>query len=164
MKPIIAAVVFLVLVLFGVFAFWEWSFCRFYIGPNEMAVITAKNGDVLPPGQILAKAGQRGVREEVLGEGRHFLNPISFDHQIVRAIVISPGKIGIVTSKVGKDLPEGEFLANAGQKGIWRRPLGPGKYRFNPVGYHVEIIAALSVPIGYVGCVTSLAGTQAPEG
>ena len=164
MKTGIAAVIVLVVLLFGAGEFWEWSFCRFYVAPNEMAVITAKNGEALPPGQILAKAGQRGVQEEVLGEGRHFLNPVSYDHQIVPAIVIPPGKIGIITSKVGTDLPEGEFLADPGQKGIWRRPLGPGKYRFNPIGYNVEVIDALSVPIGYVGVVTSLAGTQAPEG
>lgn len=164
MKTSIAIVAFLLLVLFGIIEFWEWSFCRFYVGPSEMAVITAKNGEALPSGEILARAGQRGVQEDVLGEGRHFLNPISYEHKIVPVITIAPGKIGIVTSKVGKDLPEGEFLADQGQKGIWRRPLGPGKYRFNPVGYQVDIIDALSVPIGYVGVVTSLSGTQAPEG
>ena len=38
-------------------------------------------------------------------------------------MIIPPGKIGVVTSKVGKELPEGEFLADAGQKGIWRTVL-----------------------------------------
>ena len=46
-----------------------------YVGPDQMAVITAKTGDALPPGQILAKKGQQGIQEDVLGEGRHFLNP-----------------------------------------------------------------------------------------
>src|ERR1700722_20315155 len=147
MKTGVATSVFLVLVFFFVYEFFEWSVCRFYVGPNEMAVITAKGGDPLPPGQILAKAGQRGVQEDVLGEGRHFLNPISFEHNIVPFNTIAPDKIVIVTSKVGRDLPEGEFLANAGEKGIWRRPLGPGKYRLNPAGYKVDIIDALSVPI-----------------
>src|SRR5205823_11546161 len=72
-------------------------------------------------------------------------------------------KIGIVTSKVGNNLPEGEFLAKPGEKGIWRNVLGAGKYRFNPVGYQIDIVDALSVPIGYVGVVTSLSGEQAPE-
>lgn len=164
MKHSIGILVLLALAIAGVAGFWEWSFCRFYVGPNKMAVITAKNGEPLPPGQILAGPGQRGVREDVLGEGRHFLNPISYDRSVVPAVIIPAGKIGIVTSKVGKDLPEGEFLAEPGQKGIWRPVLGPGKYRLNPVGYQVDVVGALSVPIGYVGVVTSLSGQQAPEG
>ena len=151
-------------VFFGVWEFWQWSFCRFYVGPGEIAVITAKNGAPLPPGQILAQKGQRGVQEDVLAEGRHFLNPIAYDHEILPAISVPPGKVGIVTSKGGKDLPAGDFLAAAGQKGIWKQVLGPGRYRLNPMGYDVKIIDAISIPIGYVGVVTSLSGTQAPEG
>ena len=150
--------------ILGAWAFWQWSFCRFYVGPGKLAVITAKSGEPLPPGQILAKKGQRGVQEEVLAEGRHFLNPIAYDHEIVPAILVPPGKVGIVTSKVGSDLAASEFLANAGQKGIWRQALGPGRYRLNTVGYKVEIVDAISIPIGYVGVVTSLSGSQAPEG
>jgi len=164
MKTSSALLALLILVILAISGLWEWSFCRFYVGPNEMAVITAKNGDPLPPGQILAKHGQRGVQEDVLSEGRHFLNPINFEHTIVPVTIIPPGKAGIVTSKVGKDLPEGEFLAEPGQKGIWRAVLGPGKYRINPVGYKIDMIDALSIPIGYVGVVTSLSGEQAPEG
>lgn len=144
--------------------FWMWGFCRFYVAPDQMAVITAKSGSSLPPGQLLATRGQKGVQEQVLGEGRHFRNPILFEHKVVPVTVIPPGKIGVVTAKVGEDLPEGEFLAAPGQKGIWRQTLGPGKYRFNPVGYEIEIADAISIPIGYVGVVTSLSGRQAPEG
>jgi hypothetical protein len=104
------------------------------------------------------------VQEEVLGEGRHFLNPVAFEHRIQPVITIPPGKVGVVTSKVGADLPQGEFLADAGQKGIRRGVFGPGRYRINPYGYQVDIADAISVPIGYVGVVTSLAGAKAPEG
>lgn len=143
---------------------WEWGFCRFYVSPDEMAVITAKSGDALLPGQILAKENQMGIQENVLGEGRHFLNPYSYDRQIMPVITIPPGKIGVVTAKVGSELPQGEFLANEGQKGILKRVLGPGKYRLNPVGYEVKLEDAIVIPIGYVGVITSLSGRQAPEG
>lgn len=143
---------------------WTWGFCRFYVGPDQMAIITAKSGASLPPGQILAKAGEKGVQEIVLGEGRHFLNPYLYEYEIREVVLIPAGKIGIVTSKVGDDLPEGEFLASPGQKGIWRQVLGPGKYRMNPVGYRIDIVDATSIPIGYDGVVTSLSGRQAPEG
>ena len=139
---------------------WEWGFCRFYVEPDEMAVITAKTGQELPSGQILAKKGQRGILEDVLGEGRHFLNPWLYEHDIRPVVAIPPGKVGIVTSKVGADLPEGEFLAERGQKGIWRNVLGPGKYRMNPAGYQIDVLDAISIPIGYDGVVTSLSGQQ----
>ena len=139
---------------------WQWGFCRFYVAPGQMAVVTAKSGDPLPPGQILAKPGQRGIREQVLGEGRHFLNPWLYDYKIVPIIAIPPGKVGVVTSKVGAELPPGEFLAEPGQKGIWRAVLGPGKHRLNPYGYQIDIADAISIPVGYVGVVTSLSGKQ----
>lgn len=160
MKTSLKMALTLVAVVLGIWLAWEWLFCRFYVGPDEMAVLTAKTGEALPPGQILAKAGQRGILEDVLGEGRHFRNPWLFERRIMPVTVIPPGKVGVVTSKVGDPLPEGEFLAERGQKGIWRNLLGPGKYRLNPAGYQIDIVDAISIPIGYDGVVTSLSGTQ----
>ena len=164
MKKIISAVISIVVVLVALQFMWLWGFCRFYVGPNEMAIITAKNGEALEPGQILAREDQKGIREETLAEGRHFLNPIFYEREIVGVTLIEPGKVGVVTSKVGGKLPAGEFIAERGQKGIWRSVLGPGKYRMNPYGYNIEIVDAISIPIGYDGVITSLAGEQAPSG
>ncbi|HHX98081.1 MAG TPA: SPFH domain-containing protein [Kiritimatiellia bacterium] len=162
MKTAFQMLVTLALVVACVWLVWEWGFCRFYVRPDEMAVLTAKTGSKLPVGQILAKPGQRGVQEDVLGEGRHFRNPWLFERQILPVTWVPPGKVAVVTSKVGEPLPPGEFLAERGQKGIWRNVLGPGKYRINPVGYQIDIVDAISIPIGYDGVVTSLSGTQAP--
>ena len=133
---------------------WLWGFCRFYVGPNEMAIVTAKIGDPLEPGQILARPGQKGIREETLGEGRHFLNPVLYEWEIVAVTIVDPGKVAVVTSKIGEKLGEGEFIAERGQKGIWRSVLGPGKYRMNLHGYNIEIVDAISIPIGYAGVIT----------
>lgn len=143
---------------------WQWGFCRFYVGPDKMAVITAKSGGPLDPDQILARDGQKGIKEETLGEGRHFLNPIFNEWEIIDVILVQPGKVAIVTSKIGEKLTEGEFIAERGQKGIWRSVLGPGKYRMNPYGYNIEIVDAISIPIGYAGVITSLSGEQAAGG
>jgi regulator of protease activity HflC (stomatin/prohibitin superfamily) len=163
-KKIISAVIGIVVVLSALQFMWLWGFCRFYVGPNKMAIITAKNGDPLDPGQILAREGQKGILEEPLGEGRHFLNPIFYERKIVPVTLIDAGKVGIVTSKVGDKLPTGEFIAERGQKGIWRSVLGPGKYRMNTYGYNIEIVDAISIPIGYAGVITSLSGEKAPSG
>lgn len=161
MKNALKMIAVAVLVIGSPWLVWQWGFCRFYVGPDQMAVITAKmTGEALPPGQILAKKGQQGIQEEVLGEGRHFLNPWLYEREIRPVISIPPGKVGVVTSKVGEELPDGEFLAEPGQKGIWRNVLGPGKYRMNPVGYQIDIVDAIGIPVGYDGVVTSLSGTQ----
>ena len=107
MKNILCAIAMAILVVAGPWLLWQWGFCRFYVGPDQMAVITAKTGAALPPGQILAKKGQQGIQEDVLGEGRHFLNPWLYEREIRSVVMIPPGKVGIVTSKVGPELPEG---------------------------------------------------------
>ncbi len=164
MKSIRSLVLIMVFVMGLCWLTWTWGFCRFYVGPDQMVVITAKAGKPLPPGQILAKEGEMGIQEDVLGEGRHFRNPVMFDREFHPVLLIPPGKIGLVTSKVGDPLPQGEFLAEAGQKGIWRQVLGPGKYRLNPHAYDVKVEDAVLIPIGYAGVITSLSGRQAPEG
>jgi regulator of protease activity HflC (stomatin/prohibitin superfamily) len=164
MKKVIKIVAGTFLVLLFAEIFWQWVFCRFYVGPNEMAVITSKNGDPLEPGQILAREGQKGIWEETLGEGRHFLNPVFYEWEINDVILVQPGKAAVVTSKIGENLAEGEFIAERGRKGIWHSVLGPGKYRMNPYGYNIEIVDAISIPIGYAGVITSLSGEQAEGG
>ncbi len=163
-KSLPGIVLLMALVIIGLWLVWEWGFCRFYVPVDHMAVIISKSGAPLEPGQILAKKDQQGVQEDVLAEGRHFLNPYFYEHKIEPVVNIPFGRVGLVTSKVGRDLPQGEFLANPGQKGVWRGVLGPGKYRLNPNGYQVDVVDAISIPIGYIGVVTSLAGEKAPEG
>ena len=142
-----------------------WGTCRVYVPEGKMAIVTAKTGAPLPPGRILAEAGEKGVQRVPLAEGRHFLNPINNDWKIVPAVTIPAGSIGVVTSKTGKELAPGEILApDDDSKGVWRRVLGPGTYRLNPEGYDVKTVSAINIPVGYVGVVTSLTGRPAAEG
>ncbi len=160
-SAIVAAVALFAL---GVFAF-VWVFCRVYVGPGEMAIVTSKTGDELPPGAILAEPGQKGVQRIPLGEGRHFLDPVTHDWRIVAAITIPAGSVGVVTSKNGRELAPGEILApDRDSKGVWKDVLGPGRYRLNPEGYDVKVMSAINIPIGYVGVVTSQTGKPAAAG
>ena len=142
-----------------------WTFCRIPVPPGYMAIITAKTGQPLPPGEILAGPKQKGVRKDPLPEGRHFLDPVTHSWRIVPVISIPVGKVGAVTSKVGKELPPGEILTadNAG-KGVWKDVLGPGTYRLNPEGYEVSLLDAINIPIGYIGIVTSQTGKPVKPG
>ncbi|MBR4674521.1 MAG: hypothetical protein IKP00_08655 [Victivallales bacterium] len=159
-----AAIVFIVVFLFFVFMF-IWNTFRVYVPSGRMAIVTAKSGKEPAPGTILVERGEKGIWREVLPEGRHFLNPVRYDVRIVKATEIPLGKIGIVISKVGKELPAGEIIApDHDSKGVWRDVLGPGLYRLNPEGYTIEIADAINIPAGYVGVVTSQTGAMPKPG
>ena len=109
------------------------------------------------------------------GPGRHFYSPLEFETQFVKDTVISPGKLGVMVSKIGKPLPEGTYLVDAtGYRGILRKVLTPGRYRINSYAFEVKVVdvdacAEAStraerkaedptlIPPGYVGVVTNKA-------
>ncbi len=164
-KFAISGIVIVFLGCAAAYGFYVWFLCRFYVDPGCMAIVTAKAGETPPPGTILVQRGQKGIWAEVLPEGRHFLDPIMYEYKIVPTVNIPLGKVGIVTSKVGKDLPPGEIIAaDRHDKGVWRNVLGPGIYRLNPQGYNVDIVDAISIPVGYVGVITSQTGPSAKPG
>ncbi|MEI7901368.1 MAG: SPFH domain-containing protein [bacterium] len=164
MKPL-SVILLPVVILAALSGIFVWTFCRIPVPAGYMAIVTAKRGAPLPPGQILAEIGQKGVRREPLPEGRHFLDPVNHDWRIVPVTAIPVGKVGVVTSKVGNELPPGEILAaESASKGVWKDVLGPGTYRFNPEGYQITLLDAVNIPIGYVGIVTSQTGTPVKPG
>ena len=162
----IGCVLLVVLICFGALALnWFWNTFRVYVPEGKMAIVTAKSGKTPAPGTILVEKGEKGIWKDVLAEGRYFFNPLRYDVRIVPAINIPLGRMGIVTSKVGKELPPGEIIAaSKDSKGVWRDVLGPGVYRLNPEGYSVEITEAINIPAGYVGVVTSQTGKLPPKG
>jgi hypothetical protein len=155
---ILAAAIFLS-VLAVIFIAGTWTTFFVYIHPAQMGVVIKKFGMKLDEGQILAKPGERGVQAAVLGEGRHFINPVTVKIEKHPCVLIKPGKIGVVTSKVGKEPPGDRILADDDEKGIWKQVLTPGLHRLNPYGYKVEIRDAVVITPGYVGFVTALLGT-----
>jgi hypothetical protein len=165
MKSIVTAGLVLVAAMCVMIFSFMWFFCRIQVEPGFMAIVTAKVGKDLPPNEILAAPGEKGVQREPLPEGRHFLNPINYSWVIVPVVNIPVGKVGVVTAKVGKELPPGEILsADENGKGIWKDVLGPGTYRLNTQGYEVTQLDAMNIPIGYVGVVTSQTGDAVPLG
>lgn len=164
-KAIFQALVVLALGLAAAAGIYLWFFCRFYVPPEHIAVVTAKGGREPVPGTILVERGEKGLWREIFPEGRHFLDPVMYDVTIVPAVNIPLGKVGVVTSKVGKPLPPSEIIApDREHQGVWREALGPGLYRLNPQGYQVDIVDAVNIPIGYVGVVTSQTGEPAAKG
>ncbi len=161
----LSAILGFIIVLGGVSFAILWGPCRISIQPGYMAIVTAKVGRPLPPGEILANPGEKGILREPLTEGRHFRNPINYSWKIVPVLSVPVGNVAMVTSKTGSELPPGEILAvDKLGKGVWRDVLGPGTYRLNPEGYNIQLLDAVHIPIGYVGVVTAQTGQPAQTG
>ncbi len=153
-----AVVVLLLGYLFIYEGFWVWVVENTVVPPDKMLVLIAKTGKEMPPGQIIAEPGQKGVLREPLGPGRHFVNPFLFERQLKDQVVVKGGEVGVVISKSGKELPSGEFLAGTGDRGIQREVLMPGTYKFNPYAYEVRTVKMMEIEPGYVGVVTARSG------
>ncbi len=152
----------LVLVILGSIL---WHTFFHYVPPGYMLVITAKNGDEMGPDQVLAKEGQKGIQEKVLGEGWHYVTPILYTVELHPNVFIKPGFVGIVTAKGGKTPKNGGILADADdERGIRRQVLTPGSYRLNPYGYKVEEVPATLIKPGFIGVVRRLLGEDAAGG
>lgn len=147
-----------------------------YKGPLIFGSAQSVTGRYAQPGEV-------GVYEEMKGPGRHFFCPLWWERVRVKDVVVKPGEVAIVTSKMGEPLPEGEFLVDgdltgpnrARQQGTLRKVLGPGRYRINDYGFTTEIVALVqtkvgenvkqagwvNIPTGYVGVVTNKAANPA---
>lgn len=141
--------------------FWVWVVENTDVPPTKMLVLVAKTGTEMPAGQIIAEPGQKGVLLKPLGPGRHFVNPFLFERQLHDQIMINAGEIGIVINKFGAELPAGEFLADADQRGIQREVLMAGTYKLNPYAYEVRVMKMVEIKPGFVGVVTARSGKTA---
>ncbi|WZO97857.1 SPFH domain-containing protein [Isosphaeraceae bacterium EP7] len=160
---LIAACVLAVMVMYNSF--------KIEVGTGEQAVLVRLTGLDLEPDMELApppKAGAyyKGVQaggpnNGVLTEGRYFYNPYVWNWEIMPQFVVPQGKIGIRIALVGEDLPAGHALADPGQKGIIRgQALKPGRYPYNPYAETIETHDPVTVPAGFRGVLTLLAGRE----
>ena len=129
---------------------WDWTYCRSMdIPAGKFGVLVRKFGKDLPAGEIIASdAGSKGIVPDVLGTGRHRINPYAYDVKLYDDITIKPGHVGVVTRLVGADIlggdaPEGTgtgFLVGDGAKGVLGEILKEGTHRLNPFVYSVSIV------------------------
>ncbi|MCK4659995.1 MAG: hypothetical protein KAV82_10785 [Phycisphaerae bacterium] len=116
-----------------------WFTCRVYVPEDKCAVLIRKSGRQLPEGQLVAtEPGQKGIQMEVLGPGRHFLNPITWQYKLKDLAVVPAGN------------PETwEWIPSLDEH--QRNELRAGKFKFK--GEFPEI-----------GVVTRKIGTEPPDG
>jgi len=174
----------------GALTAFEWTFNRHYV-PEGYSLVLRYKGPPLPflPGdRPVSAAGQfarvddrgrpleKGILKELRGPGRHFLWYGWWETDLVEDTLVNPGEVAVVTSRMGNDLTNGQFLVDGDldqttEKGILRKVLGPGRYRINEYAYSVKIVKQevvqsdqqqkhvgwVSIPAGYAGVVTNLA-------
>src|SRR5499433_2835672 len=102
------------------------------IGPDEMGIIEAIDGEPMPPGRIFApdraqnahnnfqdpiafikRGGVKGIQMRTLPPGLWPIHPYLFRVSIAKSIMIPQGKIGIVTATDGAPLDPGRLLGMA---------------------------------------------------
>ena len=176
----------LVLIAIGYFGVWRWGVCRIGVPPGKSLLLRYKGPFPFAMGGVSQAADgtlvqldgsgrpkQVGILEAMPGPGRHFYSPLEYERVLVEDVMIKPGKIGIVTAKMGKSRTNGSFLVdNPGDRGVWRKVLTPGRYRMNSYAYdvkQVDVNACVEtkgtnkqragdptlIPPGYVGVVTN---------
>jgi regulator of protease activity HflC (stomatin/prohibitin superfamily) len=126
---------------------WGWEIRRITdIPAGQLGVQTRLFGKELPPGEIIASEGTKGIVADVLRPGKYRINPYAFHVDLFDAINIRPGYVGVVTSLVGKDIlnndiaadVRNQFLVSKGMKGVLPEVLDPGTYYLNP--YMVNVV------------------------
>ncbi len=130
---------------------WDWFIVSATdIPAGKFGVLTRKFGKNLPGGKIIATDESfKGIVREVLGTGKHRINPYAYELKLFNDIKIAPGHVGVVTALCGTDILSGEsktgtvarsFLVSTGEKGVQRDVLKEGTHRLNPFVNAVSIV------------------------
>ncbi len=171
-----SAVVFLIIGLI-IFGYVAYTWFRIDVPAEHIAVLTRKTGlDIGNGDEIAPDENHKGLQKKILQEGRFFRNPYTYGWSVYPMVVIPESKMGVVTRLYGDELPYGEFLANKdSEKGIVEDVLRPGRHAINAIvkdsngktlskrrkSDYVEIVELhepITIPAGFKGVVTNLAG------
>ncbi len=138
------------------------------VEPGKIGVLTRRIGEPAPEGQILVsmESNYRGIIKEVLEPGIRYLHPKIYTWEVVDALNIPAGKVGVLTRKIGKQAPSGKILVpfDSNYRGMIREVLEPGIRYLHPKIYTWEIFDAVSIPAGNVGVLTRKVGDVPPHG
>lgn len=105
---------------------------------------------------FLNAGGSRGLQEQILLSGQWNLNPWFADVEQTEMIEIPIGHVGVVISYVGKihedvsgpDFKHGD-LVEVGHKGVWVKPLLPGKHPINLRIQRVELVPTTNIVLNW---------------
>lgn len=135
----------------------------------------------LPDGRIIATKGEAGYQAKTLAPGLYWGMWIwQYSVDMTSFTIIPEGKIGLILSKDGKEIPTGRILArkvdsdnfqdatfflnNGGQKGRQSAFITTGSYRINTFLFEIIIVEQVKIYENMIGIVTALDGDPIPQG
>ncbi len=135
----------------------------------------------LPDSRIIATKGEAGYQAQTLAPGLYWAKWIwQYSVDMTAFTIIPEGKIGLVLSKDGKEIPTGRILArkvssdnfqdatafldNGGQKGRQTAFITTGSYRINTFLFEIVMADQIKIFENMVGIVTALDGEPIPQG
>jgi uncharacterized membrane protein YqiK len=183
------------------FGYFPWQYTvelvKFFTVPQgKVGCVEACDGAPLPSGRIVARqvpcdsfqdargflssGGERGPQMAVIAPGTYRINTLLFKVSLVDAVVVPPGKIGVVEARDGKPLASGRviarhvncdsfqdaqaFMEGGGERGPQMAIIAPGTYRLNPFLFSVQLADVADIPDNKVGIVTTREGASLPAG
>ena len=176
---------------------WPWQYTVaivpfFTVPQGKVGCVEACDGKPLPSGRIVAREiscdsfqdarafltndGERGPQMAVIPPGTYRINSLLFTVNLADAVVVPPGKIGVIEARDGKPLPAGRviarqvdcnsfqdasaFVACGGERGPQASLIAPGTYRINPFMFLVQLADAVDIEDNKVGVVTTREGPR----
>jgi uncharacterized membrane protein YqiK len=180
---------------------WPWQYTldlvKFFTVPQaNLGCVEACDGVPLQSGRIIARevvcdsfqdarafltnGGERGPQMAVIPPGTYRINSLLFSVSLVEAVIVPPGKIGVIEARDGKPLGNGRiiakrvecnsfqdsqaFMTGGGERGPQVSIIAPGTYRINPFLFSVQLTDAVDIPDNKVGVVTTREGKPLPAG
>jgi uncharacterized membrane protein YqiK len=143
------------------------------IEPGKLGIVTTLDGKPIEQGEIagpmvhghnnfqdaqafLNAGGSRGLQEQVLLSGQWNINPWFAHVEQVEMLEIPIGHVGVVISYVGnkhEDVSGPAFkhgdLVDVGHKGVWVKPVLPGKHPVNTRIMRVELVPTTNIVLNW---------------
>jgi uncharacterized membrane protein YqiK len=144
-----------------------------HVSADRVGIVTTMDGIPIEQGEMagamipghnnfqdaqafLNAGGSRGLQEQILLSGQWNLNPWFADVEQTEMIEIPIGHVGVVISYVGKihedvsgpDFKHGD-LVEVGHKGVWVKPLLPGKHPINLRIQRVELVPTTNIVLNW---------------
>ena len=116
--------------------------------------------------------GFRGPQLDTLQPGKYYINPLLFDVKEEDIAEVPPGYVAVLRSNVGKELSrtsetptsvdkkpsfnqeihekdEVVLTTDKNERGIWEKPIAPGKYNLNPLAFTAYLVPTSAVTIDW---------------
>lgn len=116
--------------------------------------------------------GSRGPQLDTLQPGEYYINPLLFEVKVFDVAEVPPGYVAVIRSNVGEELAKSSELppgvdkeptfrqevhekdevvltTDKNQRGIWEKPVAPGKYNLNPLAYTAYLVPTSAVTIDW---------------